>query len=126
MKALLIDPDKKTITEVDYTEGAEGLTEMYKILGCSTVEIPIFYDNGDMMFADEEGWLTYDAKPEIRCGFAFNDWSYGILGKVLIVGGDEDENIIDVQTTKESLLENIYWLDEAFMRRQGKQMGVIT
>lgn len=118
MKAILIDPQKKEITEVTIER---GLNALYKTIGCNMVEAPVQYPNGDVMYCDEEAWLHYE---ETMCGFMFPDWAYAILGKALIVGTTAGGNDRDCKS-KVSDFSDIKWKTETQMYLQGLKMGVI-
>jgi len=119
MKAILIDPAKRTVSEVDIKKGS--LKDIYKTLECSTFECPVSYPNGDTMYCDEEAWLTYD---EEDTGFMFPDWSYAFLGKALIIGCTKGGNDADCKS-KISDFKNIIWKSETQMYLQGRKMGLI-
>jgi len=118
MKAILIDPQNKSVTEV--TVG-KGLAAIYKMLDCSMIEAPVNYPNGDVMYCGEEAWLTYE---ETDTGFMFPEWSYAILGKALIVGTTPNGNDRDCKS-KVSDFKNIIWKTETQMYLQGKRMGMV-
>lgn len=106
MKAILINPENQTIVEINLEKGIDA---MYKELECDTFAAPICYDNGDTMYCDDEGLL----KPQTG-GILMPNWSYMILGKVLIVGCDvENGESKDVETPIEFFKKNIIWQDTA-------------
>lgn len=57
MKALLIDTKSLTVGEVDYT----GLADMQRLIG-GYIEAAYEWDNGDVLYVDEEGLLKDDQR----------------------------------------------------------------
>jgi hypothetical protein len=61
------------------------------------------FDNGDILFCDEEGKLKGD---NIEGGFSFiDDWHDIISGKCLIVGVDEEGKDADCKSTPEYFMK---------------------
>jgi hypothetical protein len=89
MKAFLIDPVAKTITEVEHkTDGKDGgLRDIYTLLGCDLIDIVRMRD-GDGAYVDDEGLLkspspdSFWAMPELYGEVAA--WT----GKGLVLGSD--------------------------------------
>ena len=52
MRAILIDPAKQTITEVDYDGDYQSI---YKLIDCQTFAVPFVLENEDALYADDEG-----------------------------------------------------------------------
>ena len=81
MRAVLIDPESRNITETDLKRPNESLQEFYDLIGTDTVEI-VKIDREIDMVIDEDGRL----KP-IKGAFKFfgidNLW---IAGKAVIIG----------------------------------------
>ncbi|HAH22482.1 MAG TPA: hypothetical protein DCL77_01730 [Prolixibacteraceae bacterium] len=125
MKTILIDPHALTISVLDLKADADDRTlpEIYRILDCTTVEVPINYPNRDGLYCDEEAWMNvgYDEK---LAGFMFPGWSYPILGKALIVGTDLEGGDVDCLTDVATLF-TIKWVDDTQMRAWGRHVGVI-
>jgi len=95
MKALLIDPSNQTITEIEFDGGLEAI---YKIMECNMVEAPIEFENGDILWCDEEGKLKYE--DEIIGGITYTkDWYDVITGKCLVTGIDEEGDTCDCKST---------------------------
>jgi len=120
MKAILIDPFKKEIREVQ-TDGT--LSNIYQLLDCNMIESPVEYDNRDILYCDEEAWL-YQKENIPLAGFKKPGWSYPILGKALIIGTDDNGESTDCKSKvldffKYQFIEN----DE--MLKFGKLKGII-
>ena len=118
MKAILIDPIKKTIEEVEHTGDIDSI---YKLLDCSMFETPIHYPNDDVMYCDESAWLHIK---EPYAGFEFPGWSYAILGKGLIVGTNNEGEDVDCKSSINDF-KTIIWKSQEEMKRQGYNMGMI-
>lgn len=101
MKALLINSENKTISEIEIEE---GIKPIYDALGCTTFAVPLVYPNKDAMYVDDEGFFKHQSG-----SFMFPNWSYPLLGKALILGTDKYGNSVSVKTTKEELLKDIQW-----------------
>ena len=118
MKVLLIDPEEKTITEIQISK---GLDPIYKAIGCDMFECPIQYENQDTLYCDEESWLKYDGHEK---GFAFPNWKSPILGKALIMGCDDEGESEDCKSTPKDF-SNIIWINEVDIKIYGKLTGLI-
>ena len=80
MKAILIDPIKLDVTEVNI---GTDYREIYKQIDADTFECITINKNGDAIYIDEEGLL----KPfETQCFFMFSGYPQPIAGKGLILG----------------------------------------
>ena len=105
MKAILINPENQTIQEIDIKKGIDAI---YNVLNCELLTIPIIYDNGDTMYCDDEGLYK-----EQKGGFIMPNWSYMIVGKVLILGCDEETGESkDVETPVEFFKKHFTWKNE--------------
>lgn len=84
MRAILIDPEAQTVTDIDHAGKLEAL---YETLGCSTVErVPLLH--GENLWCDEEGLLKQPHRPLFHIGHSPADPTY-IAGKAVIFGEDE-------------------------------------
>lgn len=121
MKAILIDPDNKTVREVE-TTGL--LNDIYRLLDCSMVECPVTYPNGDTVYCNEEAWMEFK-EDEPAAGWMFNGFSYSILGKALIVGNNEEGESAEVKTRLSVIVNQIHWSSPESMLKQGIAMGMV-
>jgi hypothetical protein len=80
MKAILIDPVKLEITEVQI---GDDYKEIYGFIDAGTFECIQINKDGDLLYIDEEGLFT--KKPV----FAYNGISHPIVGKALIIGNNK-------------------------------------
>lgn len=103
MKALLIDPATKTVTEIEIEKGIKAIQ---KAIGneCTTFSCPITLDNEDTFYADDEG-LFHD----ITGGTMMKNWSYPIVGKIVVLGTNDKGESVDVKTKAEDLAKLIIW-----------------
>ena len=114
IKGLLIDPERRTITEVEIPVDEDGssLDGMYRALDCSTVDCGrggLFGLPGrpaDDVWFDDEG--LYSDKHD---GFVLPGW-VPIIGRGLILGFDADGNSVDHTLSGddvEALTRTIRW-----------------
>ena len=104
MRAILINPENKTVTEVNHNDDYK---EIYKLIDCSTFCCPVDFENGDIMYADDEGLFKVQ-----KGGIVMEDWVYPILGKILILGTGNDGESIDAKSDCNELAGQITWLTE--------------
>ena len=104
MRAILINPEKKEITEIQI---GDDYKEIYKVIDCECFSAPVIYDNNDTLYCDDEGLFV----PQ-KGGIIMTDWNYPILGKMLILGTDNDGNSTNAKSNIEFFTDNITWLDE--------------
>ena len=80
MKAYLIDPFEKSITEVDYSGNYQDLSA---ICGYDTFAVATFNDEGDGVFVDDEGLFKPDQK-----FFIIGSYPQPLAGRGLVLGVD--------------------------------------
>ena len=104
-KGILIDPETQTISEVEI----QTWRDIAPLIGngCTTFSCPVEFDNRDTMYCDDEG-LYHD----IKGGIMMSDWSYPIIGRVLILGTDEEGDTVDAKTPTQWFRENITYVTE--------------
>jgi hypothetical protein len=111
MKAFLIDPIAKTITEVEHkTEGEDGgLHDIYRHIGCDLVDVVRLQD-GDGIYVDDEGLLkspspdSFWAMPELYGEEAA--WT----GKGLVLGSDAKGDSTEPKITLDELKRIVVFL----------------
>ena len=114
MRALLIDPVEKTVTEIEI---GEDYKEIYKAIECDTFSCPIVYDNDDTLYCDDEGLFK-----EQKGGVLMTGWQYPILGKMLVLGCDvETGESQNAKSDIEFFTNQIVWVDEAGAKRWQSQ-----
>ena len=109
MKALLINPENKTVTTVDL---GKGLDAIYKAMDCDLFDV-VNLPNGDAIYVDDEGLLKPD---KIIGAFIFPNWNYPLVNKCLVIGTNRATgNSVSCKSTPESLLvrDKLIWIDKA-------------
>lgn len=110
MKALLIDPENRTITEIEYSGDFNGPKGAYELLNCDLVQL--IYDKqfpkANNIVVDEEG--LYKSP---RYGWRLTGGAYdGLVGRGLTTAvnssGNEKESTIKI----EDLQRRVQWLGE--------------
>jgi len=93
MKAIFIDSEKETVSEVE----VDGLESWYKLLKCELVEAVLLNSYGDSIVVDEEGMLK---KPTIF--FKFGETPFAGSGLIIRVNdqGDSIEPFITLEQVK--------------------------
>lgn len=111
MRAYLIDPALKTVTEIEHNGNYKQIYEF--------IEAPLFTvlninDQGDAVYIDDEGLLNNP-----RYFFILNGYNQPLAGKGLVLGVDSEGDSCDPQITLDELksrisfaeLEIIGWTD---------------
>lgn len=109
MKAILIDPTERTVTEVEHTNDYRNI---YKLLDItSPFDARQINEKGDTVFFDDEFlFKVEDGEPHdyflLLGKLAFGD---AIGGKGLILGSTEGESV-STKLTVEEVRDNVAWL----------------
>jgi hypothetical protein len=111
MRALLIDSDKKTVSEIEHDGGDESIR---KALGCPNYKLDVSLSNGDKLYVDDDRWI--DNLPPVACFFLDTDRNPPTAGPNpgpgLIVGADGDAKIsVTELTARTRFLWCRYWPD---------------
>ena len=118
MRAILIDPEIKTLTEVNY-DGENG--EVYRLLGCGSVGIVAYLNNPtsdggfDCVFASDDllddreprYWFQVDAERDLPT-------SYPIAGPGLAVGTDDQGENADLKISLAELQSRVTFTRRKF------------
>jgi len=105
MKALLIDPVRHTVTEVEHTG---NYRHIYELLSdkLNELEVDTFtavgLQNGDAIYVDDEGLLK-----DPRYFFEWRGYAQPLAGRGLILGTDEEGGSIEPKTTLEEARRNV-------------------
>ena len=97
MKAYLIDPFERAITEVDYSGNYQ---DIYGLCGYDTFTVVTFNDQGDGVYVDDEGLFKSDQK-----FFVIGSYPQPLAGRGLVLGVD-DEGASVSPTVDMTWLEN--------------------
>lgn len=102
MKALKIDVKTQTVTKIELSK-ENFSTEVYDAIGngCHRFCAPFDFSNGDVLFADDEALL----RDNIEGCFSLQGFSYPIVGNAIIVGSDYDDDVCDVRTEADDIIE---------------------
>lgn len=103
MKAILIDPKERSITEVEYHDG--NLEEIVDLLDCRLIDFVQTYINGDGLYIDDEGMLIED-----QYFFKHINSDYPLAGKALVIGIGEQGETIAPLCSVEDLEDHITFL----------------
>jgi hypothetical protein len=112
MKAFLIDPFAKTITEI-YTLAA--LTDVYTLTQCSIVEGVRLNDDDDTVYIDEEGLLK-DLNQQAFFILTGTRASVTLAGRGVVFGTDQEGDWVEPTITLAELQAMIKWATLAELR----------
>jgi hypothetical protein len=109
MRAYLINPFKRTITEVDYPGDGEPDT-IYKMLSTPEHEVTVFdcariNDRGDGIYVDDEGLFK-----ELTSFFHVSGYHTPLCGCGLVLGTDAEGNSAPPTVTLDWLRDNVHML----------------
>ncbi len=105
MRAILINPELKEITEIEVSGDYE---EICKVISCDTFSCPFTYDNNDYLYCDYVGLFKHQ-----KGGIIMKNWYYPILGKMLVLGTDENGESVDAKSDIKFFTDRITWLNES-------------
>ncbi len=96
MRAILIDVQNHTITEVEQN----GLDDMYSLCNCETIDF-VRLDNEINCVVDDEGlikqgWVDENDVRHNLSGFTFGNLDQVIMGNGLIIGINQEGDTIDL------------------------------
>lgn len=110
VKAVLIDPVAKTVTDVEY-DGSLGINEIYKLLNCTTFTVAPMQTSRVSLFVDDEGFLKAGER-----SFQFAPSSpHFLLGRGLFVGCSSEGETIDYPTGAKEVEELVHFEDQRFV-----------
>ncbi len=107
MRAILIDPYKREITEVDISG---DFMEIYKFLSNDMVKVSTFttgmtWDNRDILYVDDEG-LFKNGSPFFDIGRADGQ---PLAGMGIIMGGNSAGESVSVKASLKEIQELVRW-----------------
>lgn len=89
MKAILIDPFAKTVTEVELSkENGSTLKSCYEHIQCRTIEAAYPFDNNNFLYCDEEALF-----PEEKAFFQIGKFEQPICGRALLVSDERGDTL---------------------------------
>ena len=107
MKALKINVETQKVEAIELDGSLQAI---YEAIGneCSLFACPEQLDNGDALYVDDEGLFH-----EIEGGIMLPNWSYPIVGNILVVGTDvETGESIDCKSTIDEIEAKIIWVSK--------------
>jgi len=103
MRAFLIEPKNKSITEIE-TDGE--LDDLYKLIDCHLIDVVILNDEEDVLYLDDEG-LSRSPNSYFKLSLAPNPFA----GRAVVLGTDMDGGPISPKTaTLESLEASVTFI----------------
>jgi hypothetical protein len=104
MKAYLIDPFNRQVSEVDYNG---DFREISKFIQCDYFTAATFNKNGDSFFVDDEGLFKED-----KMFFEHHGYPQPLAGYGLVLGTDPDGESTAPKISLEDLASDIMWYSE--------------
>jgi hypothetical protein len=102
MRAILIDPFAKTVTEAEY-EG--DYHQVYSLIHADTFTVVQLDDEGDALFLDDEGLLK-----EGQEFFAIGNYPSPLAGRGLILGTDDEGESVATRISLDVVRAAVHWL----------------
>ena len=103
MRAILIDPQQRTVTEIEVQ--GKDYTELYGILDCDIFTSSVRFETEDMMLIDDEGLFK---EPE-DFFILTQDFPAPIAGKAVILGTDDEGDTAPCLIPLERITKQISW-----------------
>jgi hypothetical protein len=110
MKAILINPKQKTITEIQIDGSLEGY---YRALECEVFTVPTYLKNGDALYADDEGLFKEELYgTDVSAFFPGGP----LVGNLLVVGTTKDGDSEDCKSTVGYVSSQIRFLGPVYLK----------
>jgi hypothetical protein len=100
MKAILVNPFDRTITEVEYSG---DFKQIYNFIDAECFDCARINRHGDGIFVDDEGLI----REVEQAFFQHEDYPQPLAGKGLVLGCDDEGNSVSPHTTLEELKAKI-------------------
>ena len=117
MKAFLIDPFKRTVSEVNYSGDFE---DIYLAIDCDTFTCVQASERGDTLFVDDEGLIN----GKEQAFFGWMGYPQPLAGKALLLGTDINGESVATTLTLDEVNESVVWL--SLINMNGQNMFVCT
>jgi hypothetical protein len=101
MRAILIDPFTRTISEVDYN----GTGDIYTMIGCEIFTAVTINEYGDGLLVDDEGMFNPD-----QAFFKHKDYPEPLAGKALVLGSDEEGDTVEPAVSLQETIRSVKWV----------------
>ena len=103
MRAFLINPELRLVTEVQHDD---SLQDIYKLIGCDCIDVVRINDEGDVIYVDDEGLYKNPCH-----FFAYENNPHPLAGSGLVLGtGHEGESIAPQVVTLDSLQDSVHFI----------------
>lgn len=109
MKAYLIDPFTRTVSQVEYSGDYQ---QIYSFIDCDTFTCADFNDKGDTVFVDDEGLIN--GKPQEF--FLVDGYPTPLAGKGLVLGTNQEGESVEPSITLSELDDAIQWISPLELR----------
>jgi hypothetical protein len=121
MRAIIIDPFKRSVLETDIDGSAAAITEL---LECNQLQIAHRFETGDTLYVDEEGLIkaqdALQGSEEGERAFAFDVGAHQpFVGKGVILGLENDKGSHTDAVIPTSRLSSIVFLAPALTQHAG-------
>lgn len=103
MKAILIDPFERKLSEVEYSGDYK---QIYEHIDCHNFDCVRISSKGDTIFVDDEGLISC----KVQCFFGFIGYPQPLAGKGLVLGTDINGESVDTTMTLEEMRKLVKWL----------------
>ena len=100
MKAILIDPFTRTVTEVEYSGNYQ---QIYDLIDCETFDCARINRHGDGIFVDDEGLI----RDKEQAFFLHADYPQPLAGKGLVLGCDDEGESVSPHTTLDEVTRKV-------------------
>ena len=102
MKAYLIDPKEQKFEIVEYSG---DFKQIYEILDCRAFDVVRTYENGDVIYVDDEGLFVED-----QHFFMHKNYPTPLAGRGLVLGTDEEGEDTEPKTDFLFMSNDISWV----------------
>lgn len=110
MKAILIDPASRIVSEVQIEPTVAGIN---KAIGSETFCIATYLPNTDCVYGDDEGMFVEERHFTAIQAREDTENPAVFVGKLLVVGTDTDNGeSIDAKSTSKEIMERVHFLTE--------------
>ena len=118
MRALLIDPRRRTITEIEYDGTSKA---MCKLIGCDTFKVATTLLNGWLQVGFDKIWISDDKLDDdkhpnrwFQIGVGTDRASDPIAGKGLVVGTDKAGENCPAVISRDELTRRVTFMKRKF------------
>lgn len=118
INAIKIDVVKKDVYPVIMKR---GLNDMYELLDCDIVTMPVILKNDDGLYVDDEALLREPA--DQHGAFIFSDYPFQpLFGHGLIIGCDDRGDQADALSNVEDIKSKVVFLDKEGLKEEQERL----